>query len=114
MAIGLERIQLILENQNIQIQDIKPLDVYLVALGEAADKEITKQLFKLRQAGISAERDYLGRKMKAQFKSADRMQARYTAILGDDELARGEIAVKFMESGEQRTVKLEDLANELK
>ncbi|MNV07569.1 Histidine--tRNA ligase [compost metagenome] len=114
LAIGLERIQLILENQNIQIQGIKPLDVYLVALGEEADKEITKQLFKLRQAGISAERDYLGRKMKAQFKSADRMQARYTAILGDDELARGEIAVKFMESGEQRTVKLEDLANELK
>lgn len=114
LAIGLERIQLILENQNIQIQGIKPLDVYLVALGEAADKEITKQLFKLRQAGISAERDYLGRKMKAQFKSADRMQARYTAILGDDELARGEIAVKFMETGEQRTVKLEDLANELK
>ncbi|RUT28721.1 histidine--tRNA ligase [Paenibacillus zeisoli] len=114
LAIGLERIQLILENQNIQIQGIKPLDVYLVALGEEADKEITKQLFKLRQAGISAERDYLGRKMKAQFKSADRMQARYTAILGDDELARGEIAVKFMETGEQRTVKLEDLANELK
>ncbi|WP_433945924.1 histidine--tRNA ligase [Paenibacillus sp. SN-8-1] len=114
LAIGLERIQLILENQNIEIQGIKPLDVYLVALGEEADKEITKQLFKLRQVGISAERDYLGRKMKAQFKSADRMQARYTAILGDDELARGEIAVKFMETGEQRTVKLEDLANELK
>lgn len=114
LAIGLERIQLILENQNIEIQGIKPLDVYLVALGEEADKEITKQLFKLRQAGISAERDYLGRKMKAQFKSADRMQARYTAILGDDELARGEIAVKFMETGEQRTVKLENLADELK
>ncbi|MNI26196.1 Histidine--tRNA ligase [compost metagenome] len=114
LAIGLERIQLILENQNIEIQGVKPLDVYLVALGEEADKEVTKQLFKLRQAGISAERDYLGRKMKAQFKSADRMQARYTAILGDDELARGEIAVKFMETGEQRTVKLEDLANELK
>lgn len=114
LAIGLERIQLILENQNIEVQGYKPLDVYLVALGESADKEITKQLFKLRQAGISAERDYLGRKMKAQFKSADRMQARYTAILGDDELARGEIAVKLMETGEQRTVKLEDLAAELK
>ncbi|USB34294.1 histidine--tRNA ligase [Paenibacillus sp. YPG26] len=114
LGIGLERIQLILENQNIEIQGAKPLDVYLIALGEEADKEITRQLFKLRQAGISAERDYLGRKMKAQFKSADRMQARYTAILGDDELARGEIAVKFMETGEQRTVKLEDLANELK
>ncbi|WP_055105143.1 histidine--tRNA ligase [Paenibacillus ihumii] len=113
-GIGLERIALILEKQGIGISAEKRLDVYLVALGEAADKEISTQLFKLRQAGFSAERDYLGRKMKAQMKSADRMKARYTAILGDDELERGEIALKSMETGEQRTVKLAELANELK
>ncbi|GGH29501.1 histidine--tRNA ligase [Paenibacillus segetis] len=112
-GIGLERIAIILEKQGIEISSLKPLDVYLVALGEAADKEVTTQLFKLRQAGYIAERDYLGRKMKAQMKSADRMQARYTAILGDDELERGEIALKSMESGEQRTVKLSDLVSEL-
>ncbi|WHX48037.1 histidine--tRNA ligase [Paenibacillus woosongensis] len=113
-GIGLERIALILEKQGVNFSAEKPLDVYLVALGEAADKEISTQLFKLRQAGFSAERDYLGRKMKAQMKSADRMKARYTAILGDDELERGEIALKSMETGEQRTVKLAELANELK
>ncbi|MNJ28653.1 histidine--tRNA ligase [Paenibacillus bouchesdurhonensis] len=113
-AIGLERIALILEKQGISVSAEKPLDVYLVALGEAADKEITSLLFKLRQAGFTAERDYLGRKMKAQMKSADRMKARYTAILGDDELERGEIALKSMETGEQRTVKLAELVNELK
>lgn len=113
MALGMERIALILEKQEIGLNGAKALDVYLVALGEAADKEITTQLFKLRQAGFSAERDYLGRKMKAQMKSADRMQARYTAILGDDELERGEIALKSMETGEQRTVKLTELVHEL-
>ncbi|GIP57381.1 histidine--tRNA ligase [Paenibacillus sp. FSL W8-0186] len=113
-GIGLERIALILEKQGVSFSAEKPLDVYLVALGEAADNEISTQLFKLRQAGFSAERDYLGRKMKAQMKSADRMKARYTAILGDDELERGEIALKSMETGEQRTVKLAELANELK
>ncbi|MFM9279213.1 histidine--tRNA ligase [Paenibacillus jiagnxiensis] len=113
-GIGLERIQLILEHQSVGLEAVKPLDVYLVALGEAADREVTKQLFKLRQAGFSAERDYLGRKMKAQMKSADRFHARYTAILGDDELERGEIALKAMDSGEQRTVRLDDLVNELK
>ncbi|MFB5678730.1 histidine--tRNA ligase [Paenibacillus terreus] len=113
-GIGLERIQLILEHQSVGLDAVKPLDVYLVALGEAADREVTKQLFKLRQAGFSAERDYLGRKMKAQMKSADRFHARYTAILGDDELERGEIALKAMDSGEQRTVRLDDLVNELK
>lgn len=50
--------------------------------------------------------------MKAQMKSADRLQARYTAILGDDELARGEIALKSMETGEQRTVRLDSLVQE--
>lgn len=113
LGIGLERIAIILEKQGVEISSFKPLDVYIVALGEAADKEVTTQLFKLRQAGYIAERDYLGRKMKAQMKSADRMQARYTAILGDDELERGEIALKSMESGEQRTVKLSDLVDEL-
>ncbi|HEY4390822.1 MAG TPA: histidine--tRNA ligase [Paenibacillus sp.] len=114
MAIGLERIALILEKQEIEISGIRPLDIYLVALGEAADKEVTIQLAKLRQAGISADRDYLGRKIKAQMKSADRMQAKFTAILGDDELERGEITLKSMETGEQRIVKLSELAEELK
>lgn len=113
-GLGLERIALILEKQGISFTAEKPLDVYLVALGESADKEISTQLFKLRQAGFSAERDYLGRKMKAQMKSADRMKARYTAILGEDELERGEIALKSMETGEQRTIKLAELVNELK
>lgn len=114
MAIGLERIALILEKQEIGISGIRPLDIYLVSLGEAADKEVTIQTAKLRQAGFSADRDYLGRKIKAQMKSADRMQAKFTAILGDDELERGEIMLKSMETGEQRNVKLDDLANELK
>lgn len=112
-GIGLERIQLILEHQSVGLEAVKPLDVYLVALGEAADREVTKQLFKLRRAGFAAERDYLGRKMKAQMKSADRFHARYTAILGDDELQRGEIALKVMDTGEQRTVRLDNLVNEV-
>ncbi|AJS57548.1 histidine--tRNA ligase [Paenibacillus sp. IHBB 10380] len=113
IGIGLERILLILEDQQIELNAAKPLDVYLVALGEEAETEITKQVFKLRQLGISAERDYLGRKMKAQMKSADRLHARYTAILGDNELERGEIALKSMETGEQLTVKLDELSQHL-
>ncbi|WP_310552023.1 histidine--tRNA ligase [Paenibacillus glufosinatiresistens] len=114
LGIGLERILLILEHQGIELTKSAPLDVYLVALGEAADTEISKQLFVLRSRGISAERDYLGRKMKAQMKSADRLAARYTAILGEDELQRGEIALKEMATGDQKTVKLEELAEHLK
>lgn len=112
-GIGLERILLILENQGVELTEAKPLDVYFVALGEAADQEITKQLFNLRSLGYAAERDYLGRKMKAQLKSADRLAARFTAILGEDELNAGVITLKEMATGEQRTVKLDELASSL-
>ncbi|MDR0266800.1 histidine--tRNA ligase [Paenibacillus sp.] len=114
LGLGLERILLILDKQEINLNAVKPLDVYFVALGEAADREITKQLFLVRKEGLSAERDYLGRKMKAQMKSADRFSAKITAILGDDELERGEISLKLMATGEQQTVKLSDLITKLR
>ncbi|GGD54909.1 histidine--tRNA ligase [Paenibacillus nasutitermitis] len=113
LGLGLERAVILLEAQEVQLERLNAVDVYLIALGEAADQELTKVLHQLRQRGIAAERDYQGRKMKAQMKSADRLSVRYTAILGDDELAKGEIALKDMTSGEQRFVPLDRLADEI-
>ncbi|MGN7453254.1 histidine--tRNA ligase [Paenibacillus pasadenensis] len=110
LGLGLERTVLILEHQQGEASTAQPLDVYLVALGEAAEREVSRQLHALRAAGLSADRDYQGRKMKAQMKSADRYAARFTAILGDDELAQGQIALKRMDTGEQRMVPLGELA----
>ncbi|MFC6331541.1 histidine--tRNA ligase [Paenibacillus septentrionalis] len=109
-GIGLERTVMLLEHQETELPDLTSIDVYLVALGEAADREVTRLVYELRTAGIRAERDYQGRKMKAQMKSADRLKAAYTAILGDDELANGEITLKNMATSEQRSVKLTELA----
>lgn len=114
LGLGLERTIMLLEHQQAELDNAHQVDVYVVALGEAADREVTRLVYELRTSGIRAERDYLGRKMKAQMKSADRLKARYTAILGDDELARGEIALKEMATGEQRFVALASLASELK
>ncbi|WP_042164657.1 histidine--tRNA ligase [Paenibacillus gorillae] len=113
LGLGLERTIMLLNKQAEQASEPQ-VDVYLVGLGEAAERETARIVYQLRQAGIRAERDYLGRKMKAQMKSADRLQARYTAILGDDELSRGEIALKDMASGEQRFVALDQLSAQLK
>lgn len=109
-GIGLERVALLLDKQGIGGNDAPPLDVYLIALGERAEAKMASLLYELRVAGVSAEKDYQGRKMKAQMKSADRMNARFAAILGDDELDRGEIALKELATGEQRFVKLDELA----
>ncbi|MFC4809046.1 histidine--tRNA ligase [Paenibacillus sp. GCM10023250] len=110
LGIGLERTVLLLESQGVQLDHLHRVDVYLVGLGEAAERETTRLLHGLRLRGIAAERDYQSRKMKAQLKSADRLQARFTAILGDDELDRGEIALKNMATGEQTFIALDALA----
>ncbi|WP_036716223.1 His/Gly/Thr/Pro-type tRNA ligase C-terminal domain-containing protein, partial [Paenibacillus darwinianus] len=113
LGLGLERTVMLLENQQADWGDLSRVDVYLVGLGEAAERETVKLLQQLRNRGIAAERDYLGRKMKAQMKSADRYRVRFTAILGEDELAKGEITLKDMSNGEQRQVSLTGLADEI-
>ena len=66
-----------------------------------------------REEGISADLDYGGRGMRAQFRQADRTGASYAAILGEDELARGVCTVRDMASGEERIVPVADGAKDL-
>lgn len=113
LGLGLERALLVLEAQGVEVPASSPLDVYVIGLGEAAERKTAELLFELRSAGIRADRDYQGRKLKAQLKSADRMQARFAAILGEDELAKGEITLKDLSSSEQETVQLEQLTSRL-
>ena len=108
-GLGLERVLLVLEAQGVEVPSIQPIDIYLIGLGEAAEDVVTRLLFELRAAGLTAEKDYLGRKVKAQMKAADRHEARLTAILGEDELNRGTITLKHMASGEQEEVALNEL-----
>jgi histidyl-tRNA synthetase len=110
LGIGLERTLLLLEKQQIQPNMDTGLDVYVITLGENADRESPVIVQALRNAGLAVDRDYQGRKMKALFKAADRTGARFTAILGDDELERDEIALKNMATGEQQHVPLSELA----
>jgi len=111
LGLGLERILLVLEAQGVQVPQKSPLDMYLIGLGESAEREVTRLLHELRVRGIAAEKDYQGRKIKAQMKSADRTEARFVAILGDDELAKGEITVKTMATGDQHTVPIAELGD---
>lgn len=113
LGIGLERTLLLLEDQQIAVPGPAPLDVYVVALGEAADHAAVKLLHALRAAGVRADRDYLGRKMKGQLKAADRYRAKYAAIIGEDELQRGELALKDLAEGEQVMIKLDAAADEI-
>ena len=113
-AMSLERLLAALQAEGIELPVEKKIDCYLVALGEEAKDYTVGLLNELRKAGLSAERDYMDRKVKAQFKAADRLQAKFVAILGEDELKENKINVKSQETGEQKQVKLEDLGAALK
>ncbi len=106
-ALSIERLLAALEAENIDLPIEQKVDCYFVSLGEDAKDYSVKLLHQLRQAGFSADKDYLDRKTKAQFKAADRVNAEYVAILGEEELAEKKVKVKDMESGEQIQLDLE-------
>lgn len=112
-GMGLERVLLVLEKQGAAPKPEAGPDVYFVALGEAAEAKVVTLLNEARARGIVAEKDYGGRKMKAQLKAADRLGARYAAILGEDELERGEIVLKSLDTGEQENVALSTFVDRL-
>ncbi|PPJ68539.1 histidine--tRNA ligase, partial [Staphylococcus aureus] len=68
----------------------------------------------LRRNGIKVDKDYLNRKIKGQMKQADRLNAKYTVVIGDQELENNEIGVKNMISGESENVQLDEMVNYFK
>ena len=100
---------LALEKQNLVPPADEHTDVFVVALGDAAQAPAFKLLEDCRHAGLTANMDYAGRSMKAQMKQANKHHARYALILGEDEVANGTVQVKDMEKSEQKSVALEDV-----
>ncbi|AVQ99486.1 histidine--tRNA ligase [Oceanobacillus iheyensis] len=113
-GMGFERLLMALEAETKQVAIEEQLDCYVVAMGDQAEKESVKILHELRAVGIQADKDYLGRKMKAQFKSADRFNSSYVLVLGDEELEKQMINVKNLETGDQIEVKLEEVVSYMK
>lgn len=99
-GLGLERLLMVLENTGALTAEPERSDVYLAALGERAAEYVPVLAAKLRAAGVKTEFDLMGRGLKAQMKYADKCGARFSAVIGDEEMARGFAALKNMETGE--------------
>jgi histidyl-tRNA synthetase len=113
-AFSIERLISALEIEGISFKNEMNVDCYIVSLGDEAKDYAVVLLQQLRKAGISAEKDYLDRKMKAQLKSADRTGANFVAILGEDEIKKNVINLKNMETGNQTEISLSDFVSEFK
>ncbi|MCP3025575.1 histidine--tRNA ligase [Halobacillus sp. A5] len=108
-ALSIERLLMALEAEGADLPLEDSLDVYIVALGETSEKEAVNLTYQLRQSGVQVDKDYLQRKMKGQFKAADRLNARYVVVLGERELEQGSVSVKDMSSGEQMELPLKQV-----
>ena len=113
-ATGLERLLLALENQNLLPDKNRSVDAYVVALGEKAQAEAFKLVMDLRDAGLSAAIDYAGRSMKAQMKQANKLNAKYAVILGEDEIAEGAALIRSMADSSQEKVAFDAVIEKIK
>ena len=108
-GLGLERLLLVLDKQGIELPVEEILDVYIAVLGSGANGKALELVQAIRYQGFKAERDYLGRKIKAQFKSADTFKAKTVITLGESEVESGQVNVKNNATREEVTVSFEEL-----
>ena len=107
-AMGLERILMVMDAQGVQIPDPDTCALYIATMGDGAKVKAFNLLKQVRECGIIAETDVVGRGLRAQMKYADKIGAKYSMVLGDNEIAENKAKVKNMESGEQTELMLDD------
>ncbi len=113
-GIGLERLLIALESQKVTLADPRRPLIWIVSLGTTAKESAWKLLGELRAGGIAADMDLSGRSAKAQFKIADRESAKFCVVLGDDELARQQVKLKNLATGEETSILRTELISRLK
>lgn len=113
-AIGMERVIQIMTNAKCQMTNEGKIILYIATMGEEARKLAFDLLFKVREKGIAADMDYLGKSLKAQMKTADRIGTERVYIIGEDEIKKGCGILKNMKTGEQREVPFDSLKEELR
>ena len=109
-ALGMDRIIIALDAQNVTIPTTAPVDVYLTVLGDAAMPVAMKLAQQLRENGIKTDLEYNGRGLRAQMRTANKLNARYVVMIGEDEIRNEAATVRDMGSGNQQSIAFSQLA----
>ena len=107
-AMGLERLLMVMDAQGIAIPDDDKCALYIATMGDDAKVKAFELLRRVRECGLIAETDVVGRGLRAQMKYADKIGAKYSLVLGDNELNENKAKVKNMETGEQTELALDE------
>lgn len=112
-GLGLERLLLVLEKQGLTLPVEEALDVYIAVLGNGANQSALELVEAIRRQGFKAERDYLSRKLKAQFKAADSFGAKYILTLGDEEVKTRTVTLKNNQTRADIKVTFDEIISDL-
>ena len=107
-AMGLERLLMVMDAQGIEIPNNDSCALYIATMGDEAKIKAFELLRRVRESGLTAETDVVGRGLRAQMKYADKIGAKYSMVLGDNEIAENKAKVKNMDSGEQTELALDE------
>ena len=105
-AMGMERLLMVMDKQGIKIPEFDECKLYIATMGEGAKEKAFELAGVLRQCGMIIETDIVGRGLRAQMKYADKIGAKYSMVLGDNELEQNKAVVKNMSTGKQTEVSL--------
>lgn len=111
---GIERLILMMQDANIDVPHVRKADVFLGQLGELAKKKSLKVFEELRNAGIDAVEAVGKDSIKSQLRIADKLNVRFTLILGQKEVLEKTIILRDMDTGIQEVVDVEKIVPELK
>jgi histidyl-tRNA synthetase len=112
-GLGVERLLMEMESQGISSAAPGVPLIYLGAIGDKAATHVEALCWEMRRKGISCVKDVMGRSVKAQMKYADKLGARYTLMLGDQEIETGRAALRDMKTSESKDISLESLIDRL-
>ena len=112
-AAGIERLLLVLSRQGGRRVFPEALDLFVVALGDDAKNLTLRVLEQLRHRLVSCDTDFMGRSLKAQLRAANRLGARYTLIIGEDELKKGKLVLKDMKRSQQEEIGLDEMVQKV-
>ncbi|WP_449075498.1 histidine--tRNA ligase [Ruminococcus sp.] len=106
-AMGIERLLMLMDKQGIEIPKPSTCDLYVAVMGESASLKSFEIIKAVRSCGLIAETDIVGRGLRAQMKYADKIGAKFSMVLGDNEIEQGKAVIKNMSSGEQTEIVLD-------
>ena len=112
-GLGKERLLLTMEACGVEIPEPSGADVFIAVMGDEAKAAGLKLMRELRKQGIAVQMDIMGRNIKNQFKYANRINARKTVVIGQDELEKNSFAIKDMATSQQVNVPMESIVEEL-